>query len=58
MMHHQDAGTHAPAFPNIDDAENFANSVRATVGNEWSVSEPVPVLATKTITIREEVTTA
>lgn len=45
MMHHQKAGTFAPAFPTLDEAEEFSNAMRA-VTDEIAISEPVPVVLT------------
>jgi hypothetical protein len=41
FVHNQTIGAHAPQFEKIDDAENFANSLRATTS--LTVSEPIPV---------------
>jgi hypothetical protein len=48
MMHHQDAGTFAPAFRTIDEAEEFSNAMRLVTDN-IAISEPVPVVATQEI---------
>jgi hypothetical protein len=45
MMHHQKAGTFAPAFPTLDEAEEFSNAMRA-VTDGIAISEPVPVVIT------------
>jgi hypothetical protein len=45
MMHHQVAGTFAPAFPTLDEAEEFSNAIRATTDG-FAVSEPVPMAQT------------
>ena len=50
MMHHQDVGTFAPAFPNLDDAIEFSNAMRLTTNN-MAIAEPVPVLATEPLGI-------
>ena len=42
FVHNQTIGAHAPQFESIDDAENFANSIRATTS--LTVSEPIPVI--------------
>jgi len=47
-MHHQDAGTFAPAFRTIDEAEEFSNAMRLVTDN-IAISEPVPVVATQEI---------
>lgn len=45
MLHHQEVGTFAPAFPTLDEAEEFANAMRiATDG--IAISEPVPLIPT------------
>lgn len=54
MMHHQDAGTFAPAFPTIDEAEEFSNAMRLVTDN-IAISEPVPVVATQTVKIQTTV---
>ena len=43
MMHHQEAGTFAPAFRNIDEAEEFSNAMRATTDG-FAVAEPIPIV--------------
>ena len=43
MMHHQEAGTFAPAFPTIDEAEEFSNTMRATTDG-FAIAEPVPMV--------------
>jgi hypothetical protein len=48
FLHNGDAGTFAPAFPDLDSAEEFANAMRAITSN-IVVSEPCPVLATQEI---------
>ena len=50
MMHHQEAGTFAPAFPTLDEAEEFSNALRATTEG-FAVAEPVPLVPTKPMTI-------
>lgn len=52
MMHHQEAGTFAPAFPNIDEAEEFSNAMRLTTGG-FAISEPVPLVQTTSVSSRE-----
>jgi hypothetical protein len=42
MMHHQEAGTFAPAFPTLDEAEEFSNALRATTEG-FAIAEPVPM---------------
>jgi hypothetical protein len=45
MMHHQEAGTFAPAFPTLDEAEEFSNALRATTEG-FAIAEPVPMAPT------------
>ena len=45
LMHHQEAGTFAPAFPTIDEAEEFSNAMRATTEG-FAIAEPVPMVQT------------
>ena len=45
MMHRRDIGTFAPAFPDIDTAEEFSNAMRILTRDDVSISEPVPVVA-------------
>ncbi len=47
FVHNQTIGAHAPQFEKMDDAENFANSLRATTS--LTVSEPIPVIMTEQI---------
>jgi len=42
LMHHQDAGSFAPAFSNLDDAEEFSNAMRLLTDG-IAVSEPLPM---------------
>lgn len=49
MMHHVDAGTFAPAFPSLDEAETFSNAMRATTEG-IAISEPVPMISTSGVT--------
>lgn len=42
MIHRQDVGTFAPAFRNLDDAEEFSNAMRI-ITDGASISEPVPL---------------
>ena len=48
MLHHHDVGTFAPAFPDLDAAEEFSNALRL-ITNDVAVSEPVPVAARQAI---------
>ena len=43
MMHHQEAGTFAPAFPTLEEAEEFSNALRATTEG-FAIAEPVPMV--------------
>lgn len=45
LMHHCEAGTFAPAFQTMDEAENFANAMRL-VTDDIAISEPVPIVHT------------
>jgi len=47
FVHDHKIGAHAPQFENIDDAENFANSIRAVT--TLTVSEPIPVIMTEEV---------
>ena len=47
MLHHQEVGTFAPAFRNLDDAEEFSNAMRLMTNN-IAISEPVPLVQTIT----------
>jgi hypothetical protein len=48
LMYNEDIGAFAPAFPDIDRAEEFANAMRLAASN-LAVSEPVPVTAEQRI---------
>ena len=50
FVHNQTIGAHAPQFEKIDDAENCANSLRATTS--LTVSEPIPVPAILAIRLK------
>jgi len=45
MLHHQEAGTFAPAFQTLDDAEEFSNAMRA-ITSGIAITEPVPLVQT------------
>lgn len=45
MLHHSEAGTFAPAFRSLDDAEEFSNAMRLITDN-IAISEPVPLIQT------------
>ena len=49
FVYNQTIGAHAPQFEKIDDAENFANAIRATTS--LTVSEPIPVIMTDEIKV-------
>lgn len=55
FVHGGDIGTHTPAFPTWDDAEEFANSLRVATSN-LIVSEPYPVTIVQESTYRPKVT--
>jgi hypothetical protein len=50
LMYNEDIGAFAPAFPDIDKAEEFANAMRLAASN-LAISEPVPVTAEQRINI-------
>ena len=52
MMHHQDVGTFAPAFPTLDEAEEFSNAMRLITDNV-AISEPVPLTQTTPVQIKD-----
>jgi hypothetical protein len=56
FVHNGDVGTHAPAFPDWESAEDFANSLRVATSN-LVVSEPYPVTAVQEIHYKPRVTT-
>ena len=45
FVYHTDIGSHHPQFSSIDEAEKFANDLRAVTN--LTVSEPIPVIATE-----------
>jgi hypothetical protein len=45
FVDHPDVGPHAPRFKTIDEAEKFANDLRALT--KLTVSEPIPEVATE-----------
>jgi len=51
LMHHNDAGTFAPAFQSMDAAEEFANAMRL-VTEHIAISEPIPMVETLNRTIK------
>jgi len=48
MIHRPGYGTHTPAFPNLDEAEEFSNAMRLMLETA-AISEPVPVVATERV---------
>ena len=52
FLYNQDLGAFTPAFPNLDEAEEFANAMRLA-SDRLVVSEPVPVTPVQQI-VREE----
>ena len=49
-MGNEDIGAFAPAFPNLDKAEEFSNAMRLATSN-LTISEPVPVTPEQNIRI-------
>ena len=49
FVHSQTIGAHAPQFERIDEAEEFANSLRAATS--LTVSEPIPVIMTEQVKV-------
>lgn len=45
MLHNNDVGTFAPAFPTLDEAIEFSNALRL-ITQDTAVAEPVPLVAT------------
>jgi len=52
FVYHIDVGSHHPQFSSIDEAEKFANDLRA-ISNNLTVSEPIAVTATESHKPRE-----
>ncbi|MGA1583420.1 MAG: hypothetical protein ACO4CH_09205 [Saprospiraceae bacterium] len=50
FMGNEDIGAFAPAFPNLDKAEEFSNAMRLATSN-LAISEPVPVTPEQNIRI-------
>ena len=46
---HPDVGPHAPRFKTMDEAEKFANDLRALT--KLTVSEPIPEIATESVNL-------
>jgi|31_taG_2_1085359.scaffolds.fasta_scaffold01266_14 hypothetical protein len=55
MVYNEDIGAFAPAFPSLDEAEEFSNAIRAVVGDKLAVAEPVPVIATESLKLKKPV---
>ena len=53
FVYQPDVGAHAPQFQSIDEAEKFANDLRALT--KLTVSEPIPVIATETNKVEADV---
>lgn len=53
FMYNEDIGSFAPAFPDLDSAENFSNAMRLATAN-LAISEPVPVTAEQRISVSVE----
>jgi hypothetical protein len=53
MMHHDEVGTFAPAFRNMDQAEEFSNAMRLVT--EMAVAEPVPMVVATSVPSPHEV---
>lgn len=49
FVDHPDVGPHAPRFKTLDEAEKFANDLRALT--KLTVSEAIPEIATENINI-------
>ena len=50
MIYNEDIGAFAPAFPDLDKAEEFANAMRLATSN-LAVSEPVPITPVKNVVV-------
>jgi hypothetical protein len=53
LMYNEDVGAFAPAFPDIDKAEEFANAMRLATSS-LAISEPVPVTPEQKVRISVE----
>lgn len=53
LMYNEDIGSFAPAFPDIDRAEEFANAMRLATNN-LAISEPIPVTPEQRISVNVE----
>ena len=53
FVYQADVGAHAPQFQSMDEAEKFANDLRALTN--LTVSEPIPVIATESYKVRADV---
>ena len=50
MLFNEDIGAFAPAFQGLDEAEEFSNAMRL-ICDKLAVSEPVPIVATRTLKV-------
>lgn len=50
LMYNEDIGAFAPAFPDLDRAEEFANAMRLAT-DTLAISEPVPVTPEQNIRV-------
>ena len=53
LMYNEDIGSFAPAFPDMDRAEEFANAMRLATNN-LAISEPIPVTPEQRISVNVE----
>lgn len=53
LIYNEDIGAFAPAFPDLDKAEEFANAMRLATAN-LAISEPVPVTPEQNVRVRIE----
>ena len=49
FVYKPEVGPHAPQFQSMDEAEKFANDLRATT--TLTVSEPIPVIASEEVKV-------
>ena len=57
LIHCQGVGTFAPHFPSMDEAEEFSNAMKL-ITDGTSVSEPLPVIASKNYIVNFDVQSA
>ena len=50
FVYQGEVGTHTPHFPSMDEAEKFANDLRALT--KLTVSETIPITATEEVKIQ------